>query len=65
MVLVHVILPTDYRPAGLSPLDTIRLQTHQALCKAHVATIVDMLFTADRQWGAPLSEGGFGGPTVD
>jgi hypothetical protein len=25
-------------------------------------TVVDMMFTADRRWGAPLSEGGYGGP---
>lgn len=64
MVLVHVVLPADYRPAELSSLDSIRTQTCQSLCKAHVATILDMLFTADRQWGAPLSDGGFGGSTV-
>ena len=60
-VLVHVVLPSDYEPGRLSPLDAIRSQTHEALRKAHVATFVDILFTADRQWGAPLSDGGFGG----
>ena len=55
--------PTDYQPDGLSALDKLRVQTYEALCKAHVATIVDILFTADRQWGAPLSDGGSGGPT--
>ena len=63
MVLVHVVLSTDYRFDGLGPLDAIRLRTYEALREAHVATIVDVLFTADRQWGAPLSDGGSGGPT--
>jgi predicted Co/Zn/Cd cation transporter (cation efflux family) len=62
-VLVHVVLPTDYRTDGLGTLDALRTQTQQALCEAHVATFVDILFTADRQWGAPLSDGGAGGPT--
>ena len=63
MVLVHVILPTDYQPVGLRSLDEVRAKTHAALVTAHVATILDMLFTTDRQWGAPLSDGGAG--TVD
>jgi predicted Co/Zn/Cd cation transporter (cation efflux family) len=62
MVLVHVVLAADYRPDGLSQLDAIREQAQEALSKAHVATIADILFTADRQWGAPLSDGGAGGP---
>jgi cation diffusion facilitator family transporter len=62
MVLVHVVLPADYRSDGLQQFDTIRLQTHKALCESHVATFVDILFTAERQWGAPWSDGGFGGP---
>jgi predicted Co/Zn/Cd cation transporter (cation efflux family) len=63
MVLVHVVLPTEYRPDGLREFDTIRSRTHEALCEAHVATFVDVLFTTDRKWGAPWSDGGFGGPT--
>jgi predicted Co/Zn/Cd cation transporter (cation efflux family) len=62
MVLVHVVLPTDYRPDRLSQLDAIRFQTYQALCETNVVTIVDVMFTTDRQWGAPLSDGGSGGP---
>ena len=64
MVLVHVVLPVDFRLEGLSQLDSIRAQTYQSLCQAHCATVVDILFTADRQWGAPLSDGGFGGLTT-
>ena len=61
LVLVHVVLPNDYRPNGLSELDATRAQTYQALSETNVATIVDILFTTDRQWGAPLSDGGSGG----
>ena len=61
MVLVHVVLPQDYQPDGLRSLDVIRSQMQQALERAHVATIVDVMFTTDRKWGAPLSDGGAGG----
>ena len=61
MVLVHVVLPSVYRPDGLSQLDEIRGQTYRELSESHVATLVDILFTTDRQWGAPLSDGGSGG----
>ena len=65
MVLVHVVLPADYQPVALSELDAIREQTTQALCVAHMVTLVDILFTGDRQWGAPLSAGGQGGTTTE
>ena len=61
MVLVHVVLSADYSPNGLIALDTIRTRIYEALRESHVATIVDVLFTTDRQWGAPLSDGGLGG----
>lgn len=63
-VQVHAVLPADYEPGRLSALDGIRAQTYQALQKTHVETFVDILFTTDRQWGAPLSDGGFGGQTI-
>ena len=61
MVLVHVVLESDYRPSGLSELDAIRERTYQALSKEHRGVVLDILFTGDRKWGAPLSEGGSGG----
>jgi predicted Co/Zn/Cd cation transporter (cation efflux family) len=61
MVLVHVVLPADYRPDGLGPLDAARARTHGALVKIHQNTVLDMAFTAERRWGAPLSDGGLGG----
>jgi cation diffusion facilitator family transporter len=63
LVTVHVVLPGDYRPANMTSLDAVRSRVQNALCEAHVATIADVLFTADRQWGAPLSDGGSVGPT--
>jgi cation diffusion facilitator family transporter len=60
MVLVHVVLPPDYRPDGFGPLDAVRSKTAQALAKAHAGTVVDIVFTANREWGAPLSDGGAG-----
>jgi predicted Co/Zn/Cd cation transporter (cation efflux family) len=62
IILVHIVLPSDYNPDSLDQLDAIRAQTYEALSEAHAATIVDILFTADRQWAAPISDGGAGGP---
>ncbi len=60
MVLVHVVLPSDFTIESLDVLDAVRLKTHEELRRFHVATVVDLLFTTDRQWGAPLSDGGAG-----
>jgi predicted Co/Zn/Cd cation transporter (cation efflux family) len=56
MVLVHVVLPSDYAPGPLTSLDALRMGTLERLQAAHLATILDMVFTADPKWGAPLSE---------
>lgn len=60
MVLVHVVLPESFKPDSLSALDAQRAEMFHALSHSHAATILDVLFTADRQWGAPLSDGGSG-----
>ena len=62
LVLVHVVLPSDYAVSTLRTLDETRMSVHEALNEAHMATLVDVLFTSDRRWGAPLSDGGAGGP---
>ena len=62
IILVHAVLSCDYRPDGLDTFDMIRSRMYDALSKAHDATIADILFTADRRWAAPLSDGGAGGP---
>ena len=58
LVLVHVVLQEEFRPDGLKPLDDIRLRTQESLRHAHEGAVLDMLFTHDRRWGAPLSEVG-------
>lgn len=57
MVAVHVVLPRDYQVAGLPALDALRDKTQACLRDAHLATFLDMLFTADPKWGAPVSAG--------
>lgn len=64
MVLVHVVMADDYAPGTLGTLDELRTKTYDAMKHADKSIIVDMLFTADRQWGAPLSDGGAGGSVV-
>jgi cation diffusion facilitator family transporter len=53
MVLVHVVLPTDFQVNGLPMLDALRAETLDKLQDAHPATALDMIFTADPTWGAP------------
>lgn len=60
MVMAHVVLPKEFDVDGLGHLDAIRETIWEALARDHEATFVDILFTAERKWGAPLSEGGQG-----
>jgi cation diffusion facilitator family transporter len=53
MVLAHVVLPTDFQIEGLPSLDAVRAETLKELKTAHLATVLDMVFTADPIWGAP------------
>lgn len=53
MILAHVILPSDYSIDSLPMLDAIRTETLIELKKIHQSTAVDLVFTADRTWGAP------------
>lgn len=53
MVMAHVVLPTDFQVEGLPSLDTLRDETLKELKRAHLATVLDMVFTADPVWGAP------------
>ncbi|MGW8370492.1 MAG: hypothetical protein ACWGPN_17665, partial [Gammaproteobacteria bacterium] len=55
IVLAHVVLPADYRIESVALLDAVRLECTQRLQEAHLATILDMLFIADRVWGAPVA----------
>jgi predicted Co/Zn/Cd cation transporter (cation efflux family) len=56
MVLVHVVLPSDYAPGPLTSLDALRMSTLERLREAHLATVLDMVFNADEKWGAPLND---------
>ena len=56
IVSAHVVLPADFHIGTLSTLDNFREQTLVELKKIHPSTMIDMLFTADRFWGAPASE---------
>ncbi len=56
MVSVHVVLPDDYQLTSLGQLDDIRSRVQSELQKLHGSTFVDVIFTADRRWGAPLGE---------
>jgi cation diffusion facilitator family transporter len=53
MVLAHVVLPADFQVDGLQKLDVVQEKTRRELQKAHAATSLDIVFTADPAWGAP------------
>ena len=55
MVLVHVVLPIDFKIEGLPQLDKLRTNALEKPKQAHTATALDMVFTADPQWGTPQS----------
>lgn len=51
----HIVLSADTE-ISLTKLDAIRASTDAALKAAHPTSVVDLLFTADRRWGAPLTD---------
>ena len=50
----HVLLPTDTE-ISLTRLDEIRTATDAALKAAYPNSVVDLLFTGDRRWSAPMA----------
>lgn len=57
MVLVHVALPNDFPVDGLPMLDGLLAATLRRLQETHLATTLDMVFTADSIWGgAPAGQ---------
>jgi cation diffusion facilitator family transporter len=56
LVLVHIVLPKEYAPEKLRVLDEQRNKTLEPLNKHYQNVVLDMLFTTDRIWGAPMSE---------
>jgi cation diffusion facilitator family transporter len=59
LVLAHIVLPADFKVDGLPTLDAFRAGTLKKLQETHPATALDMVFTADPDWGAPT------GPSTD
>lgn len=53
-VLAHPVLPAGYAVQMLAILDAVRAGAQAQLWKAHPAIIINLLFTADRAWGAPI-----------
>ena len=56
LVMVHVVLDANNSTHTLSAFDALREKTQQGLRQEHPETIVDVMFTADRRWGAPVGE---------
>ncbi len=54
LIVAHAVLPTDYAFEGLMQLDTYRADTLQALQAQHDHVVLDIIFTADKKWGAPV-----------
>ena len=55
IVMVHAVLPQDFPEIKLRVLDEIRRKTLESLKQAHLATIVDIVFTADSSLAEPAS----------
>ena len=51
MVWVHIVLPPSWSLDGLGPLDVIRTRLHDRLKRIYDTTALDVVFTADPQWG--------------
>lgn len=56
LVAVHVVLPSDHPVSSIAELDLVRARAQEALERMYPATFLDMVFTGDRYWGAPLAE---------
>jgi len=54
IVSAHILLPANFR-VTLDELDEVRERTHDALTSESPASQVDLLFTRDPRWSAPLN----------
>jgi predicted Co/Zn/Cd cation transporter (cation efflux family) len=52
LVLVHVVLPSEFRVERLAALDATRARVTGALQEENACTEVDIVFTTDRVYGA-------------
>ena len=57
---VTVVLAEDFGPVRLDAFDEVRRITLERLQASHPETILDILFTSDPRWGAPISAAGQG-----
>ena len=55
MVLAHVVLPPDFQVGKLTRLDEQRAGVLEALRADYPVVVLDMIFTADSFWGAPMN----------
>jgi predicted Co/Zn/Cd cation transporter (cation efflux family) len=55
IVFVHVVLQPEL-PMTVEQMDELRSKVSKALCERHALTQLDILFTKDPQWGAPLEK---------
>jgi len=64
LVLAHVVLPKEHPVSSPQVLDQLRTETLGRLQMLYPTTILDMIFTADRVWGAPAGPTRAASPTV-
>ncbi|WP_111642352.1 cation transporter [Marinimicrobium alkaliphilum] len=54
-VIVHVVLPADYRPDSLASLDRVREQIDKQVRAFYAPLVTDVIFTTEERWAAPSS----------
>jgi cation diffusion facilitator family transporter len=54
-ISIHVVLDKNYELESLKTLDEQRRKTLESLKQQHPMIVMDMLFTHEREWGAPCS----------
>ena len=54
LVTAHVVLPDDFPITGLDAFDAVRARVEANVRRVHGPAIVDVLFTADEKWAAPV-----------
>jgi predicted Co/Zn/Cd cation transporter (cation efflux family) len=64
IVFVHLVLHPD-STMTVEQMDELRSRVDKALCELHALTQLDILFTKDPQWGAPLGKAGSGYVATD
>jgi len=53
MVGAHAVLPEDFGVERLKSLDEVRAKILKRLQDEHLATVLDIFFTTDAEWGKP------------